>query len=237
MKKNKAYLFDVDGTLTPSRGEMDDDFQSFFIKFCDKHNVYLVTGSDKPKTVEQIGSFLYNKCRRVYNCSGNDVWEGTENTYTSKWKLDDIPWDFLEDKLKESRFDEKSGNHFDERHGMLNFSIVGRKCTQEQRQKYVKWDTENNERETIAKEFNQLFGKEYKIKATVAGETGLDITQSHCGKSQILPDFVQYDEIVFFGDKTKKGGNDYDISQSLIQKGQVVIPVKNWKETFEILKQ
>ena len=48
------FIFDVDGTLTPSRGKIDNDFKKFFVEFCMNNNVYLVTGSDKPKTVEQI---------------------------------------------------------------------------------------------------------------------------------------------------------------------------------------
>ena len=67
------YLFDVDGTLTPSRGVMDNEFKEWFLNFCRDSNVSLVTGSDKLKTVEQIGENLYNACARVYNCSGKSL--------------------------------------------------------------------------------------------------------------------------------------------------------------------
>ena len=40
------FIFDVDGTLTPSRREMDKEFVQFFFEFCTKNDVYLVTGSD-----------------------------------------------------------------------------------------------------------------------------------------------------------------------------------------------
>ena len=75
------FIFDVDGTLTPSRGVIDPQFKAFFNSFCLMNNVYLVTGSDKPKTVEQIGEDIYNKCKRVYQCSGSDVWQGSENIF------------------------------------------------------------------------------------------------------------------------------------------------------------
>ena len=80
------FIFDVDGTLTPSRGTIDPEFKEFFVNFCTENNVYLVTGSDRPKTVEQIGLDTYLLCKRVYNCSGNDVYEGDNNIcllYTS----------------------------------------------------------------------------------------------------------------------------------------------------------
>ena len=68
------YLFDVDGTLTPSRQGIDKKFAVWFSKFCERESVYLVTGSDKPKTLEQIGPVIYNRCKGVYQCSGNEYW-------------------------------------------------------------------------------------------------------------------------------------------------------------------
>ena len=41
------FIFDVDGTLTPSRGIIDLNFKMFFNTFCLDNDVYLVTGSDK----------------------------------------------------------------------------------------------------------------------------------------------------------------------------------------------
>ena len=43
--------------------------------------VYLVTGSDRQKTIDQVGLDVYNRAKRVYNCSGSDVWEGDRNVY------------------------------------------------------------------------------------------------------------------------------------------------------------
>ena len=59
------YIFDVDGTLTPSRQKMDEDFSRFFLHFCTMNSVYLVTGSDREKTLEQVGSLIYKTCKRV----------------------------------------------------------------------------------------------------------------------------------------------------------------------------
>ena len=71
----KKFIFDVDGTLTPSRGRIDKDFEEWFLDFCMWHEVYLVTGSDNPKTIEQVGESIGGACKRIYNCSGSDVYE------------------------------------------------------------------------------------------------------------------------------------------------------------------
>ena len=60
------FIFDVDGTLTPSRQEIDMDF-AVFPEFCAENDVYLVTGSDREKTIEQVGEEIYSPVPRVYN--------------------------------------------------------------------------------------------------------------------------------------------------------------------------
>ena len=85
----KKYIFDIDGTLTPSRAHIDPEFQDFLIDFVWATDSYFVTGSDRKKTIEQLGGDLYNLARKVYNCSGSDVYEGDKNVYRSEWKL---PW-------------------------------------------------------------------------------------------------------------------------------------------------
>ena len=48
-------------------------------KFIDEFKVYLVTGSDYVKTVEQLGTEIVEKVEKVYNCSGSDVWQNGKN--------------------------------------------------------------------------------------------------------------------------------------------------------------
>ena len=51
---NKIFIFDVDGTLTPSRLPMDEKFQEFFKEWVKKNTFYLVTTSDIAKLQEQM---------------------------------------------------------------------------------------------------------------------------------------------------------------------------------------
>ena len=134
MKKTKIkYVFDVDGTLTPSRGRMNKHFAVWFSKFCEHNDVYLVTGSDKPKTVEQVGAYIYHACKRVYNCSGNDVYERDQNLRRNEWKLPELARTFLISCEYESGFGLRTGKHIEERPGCVNFSVVGRNATKKNR--------------------------------------------------------------------------------------------------------
>ena len=47
------YIFDVDGTLTPTRKMMTDDFVEFFKNLSKENIFYLVSGSDLKKMKEQ----------------------------------------------------------------------------------------------------------------------------------------------------------------------------------------
>ena len=225
------FIFDVDGTLTPSRGKIDKEFEQWFLDFCLNQDVYLVTGSDYPKTVEQVGEAIVNACKRVYNCSGSDVYEKGKNIRTNNWSMPKEQMNWLEDRLEESQFTIRTGNHIEERPGMVNFSVVGRNADIEQRARYVAYDTFENERKLIADLFEQRFPH---MQATVGGETGIDIAPLGADKSQILVDFKKNDRILFFGDAMYKGGNDYPLAVALTNGGS--FGVNGWQETWKRLQ-
>ena len=234
MSKN-IFIFDVDGTLTPSRRRMNKHFALWFSHFCDKHTVHLVTGSDRLKTIEQIGEYIYFKCKSVYQCSGNEVWSEGRITSSSEWTLPEDAHEWLSIKLIESDFSIRSGLHFEHRTGMCNFSIVGRNADRQQRAAYVRYEEENGERGHIAQGFNKLFPE---LQATVGGETGIDIAPRGSDKSQILRDFNESDSIHFYGDAMHDDGNDYPLAHALL-KMQLGFshPVIGWQDTWKQLKE
>jgi len=234
MSVANRFIFDVDGTLTPSRKEMDKKFQNFFLGFQEQNFVYLVTGSDRAKTLEQVGNRVYNFSTKVYNCSGSDTYEQDKNIYTSDWKLPELAEQFLAQCMKESEFVLRTGLHFEHRPGMCNFSIVGRNATLGERKLYVEHDVRIDERNRIAKAFCTLFPD---IDAKVGGETGIDIFPKGSDKSQILRDFDPNDIIHFFGDATHPEGNDYPLKKQIIDKDLgFCYNVKDYKETWKILR-
>ena len=168
----KKFIFDVDGTLTPSRQKIEVGFLSFFSNFASNNDVYLVTGSDRKKTVEQVTHDLYCACKRVYNCSGSDVYEGDKNIYRDDWELPEEVERFLQDELDYSQFRIRTDPHIEERPGCINFSILGRGANWTEREVYKQWDKDEHERVSIARRFNERFPDLY---ATVGGQTGLDI--------------------------------------------------------------
>lgn len=228
------YIFDVDGTLTPSRQPMDEEFARWFEHFATHHAVYLVTGSDRKKTLEQIPESIYNLCVRVYQCAGNDVWEQNRHIRDNKIELPIDVINQLNQEVDDSQFEFKTGNHIDIRPGLVNFSIVGRNANQYQRERYIAWDQAKRERKEIAYRLTQMF---LTYGFQVAGDTGIDITENGRGKEQITQDFGPHEKIEFFGDKMNPGGNDYSLALELSKSGQGIHQVRNWEDTWTILKK
>jgi len=229
------YIFDVDGTLTPSRRQIAADFREFFTDFCDENDVYLVTGSDYPKTLEQLGIEIIMSVKRIYNCSGNDVWEQGINLKSSDWSLPDEQRGWLENQLDESKFPLRTGLHIEDRPGMVNFSVVGRNATLGERKMYVEYEKEYPERIKVAQHFMKKFPD---MQAVVGGETGIDIFPQGADKSQILKDFNSEDYVYFFGDRMDIDGNDYPLKMALWKSNiaNTCVTVEGWQDTWFKLK-
>jgi len=114
---------------------------------------------------------------------------------------------------------------------VCNFSIVGRNATLGERNLYVAHDQDHRERETIALQFNSVYGD--AITAKIGGETGIDLYPVGWDKSQILEDFDPTNRIYFFGDRMDVGGNDYTLKAANTRGHNYT--VKSWRDTWERL--
>ena len=232
---NKKYIFDVDGTLTPSRQQIDSDFEKYMLDFSDKEEVYLVTGSNREKTIEQIGNDLFQKAKRVYNCSGSDVYEGDINVYRDEWEIPSYVEEFLMDELHHSKFPVRTGTHIERRPGGINFSILGRGqgVVLEERDEYVKWDRKHDERKNIARKIKERFPD---LEVQVGGQTGLDISPLGRNKGQIVRDFGKDDFLYFYGDMMAEGQNDFPLAD-IIRTKEIgfTYHVHSFEHTWDIL--
>jgi phosphomannomutase len=91
---DRIFIFDVDGTLTPSRLPMTKEFQKFFKEWIKKNKFYLVTGSDLPKLQEQM-CFFDIEAEGIFTCCGNQFWlpnssvpiQSADLIYDNKFKV------------------------------------------------------------------------------------------------------------------------------------------------------
>ena len=97
---SKVYIFDVDGTLTPSRRPMTRSFDDFFFKWANRNTFYLVSGSDLD--IAGVDLLFDNGGYKICEVNSNPGFEGME-TFTKKNIAEEIV-QFI--KMKIGAFDE-----------------------------------------------------------------------------------------------------------------------------------
>ena len=237
---DKIYIFDVDGTLTPSRLRMTKEFAKFFDNWSSKNKYYLVTGSDLDKTKEQVPIAYMDRAEAIFTCCGNQMWRNNELIYNNKFKPPEDLIKFLWEKVNDSWCPIRIGNHIEDRGSLLNFSVVGRDCNQEQREEYYKWDSLNGERKEIARTIGFRWPE---LDAVIGGQISIDIYPKGNDKSQILDiikqdRLVKPDEYIFIGDGIEKGGNDYPLAHLMNKKDNCsTFQTDGWEHTMQILEK
>ena len=193
-----------------------------------------MTGSDSPKTIEQVGLDVFNQADYSFNCIANDIYKKGQPFFTNTWLPDNKLLEYLNKVLSNSIYPKRFGNHIEVRTGMLNFSILGRNAQGADRTDYYQWDIVNQERQSIASDVQSRFPY---LSAVVGGETGIDIFPAGNDKSQCLKFFPGL-PIHFFGDSCEPGGNDFSLANILKDRTDCIVSnVKDWKETWSILKK
>ena len=227
----KVFIFDVDGTLTPSRRKMTEDFARFFDEWSSKNTFYLVSGSDLEKMEEQVPIAYLERAEGLFTCGGNQFWqEGSVRQIPIDWKLiyehkfepSERLMKYLELELRYSPYLPKCGNHIENRGAMVNFSIIGRDCNLEQRKDYFEYDKEKGERKRIAGAIKRQFPE---LNAVIGGQISIDIAKKGFDKSQVIFEIMHRnvvtskDDYIFIGDRTMKGGNDYPLAKAMKELG------------------
>ena len=234
---DRIFIFDIDGTLTPSRQRITQDFSIFFSLWSMDNTFYLVTGSDIDKTKEQVPWYILERAEAIFTCCGNQMWRDNELIYDNKFKVTKKLNKLLGTILSNSQYPHRYGNHIEDRGSMVNFSIVGRDCTQEQRDEYFKYDNEKGERKIIANAIKEKFPD---LDAVLGGQISIDIYPKGMDKSQVFKHIEEKensDEYYFIGDRTKEGGNDYPLAKLMKETNNCyTFQTTGWEQTQQILE-
>jgi phosphomannomutase len=232
------YLFDIDGTLTDARQKINVEFAELFKSFCSKNQVYLVTGSDIDKVYEQLGVDIVDlHVKGVFSSMANVLHVNGVRIYSNEMLVPPNLIDDLNRVLSKYHLP-KTGNHIEYRSGMINFSLIGRNATQQQREDYAKDKGCQTIRKNVVRYLKGLYEQE-GLDFFVGGQISIDIQPKGKDKKQSVDWLVERHlnpDITFFGDKTFEGGNDHTVAKEVLKVGGKVHQVENWTETEKILK-
>ncbi|XP_020679711.1 phosphomannomutase isoform X2 [Dendrobium catenatum] len=212
-------LFDVDGTLTAPRKAITPKMLQFMQDLRKVVTVGVVGGSDLVKISEQLGKSVISDYDYVFAENGLVAYKNGELIGKQNFKS------FLgEEKLKELinftlhyiadlDIPIKRGTFIEFRSGMLNVSPIGRNCSQEERDEFEKYDKVHNIRSKMVSVLREKF-KHLNLTFSIGGQISFDVFPQGWDKTYCLRYLEDFPEIHFFGDKTYKGGNDYEIYES-----------------------
>ncbi|GAB5360719.1 hypothetical protein AAMO2058_000651500 [Amorphochlora amoebiformis] len=217
-RKDRIFLFDVDGTLTVARKEIDEEMKKFMEDLRSKAYVGVVGGSDLSKQLEQLGNNCVNEYDYFFTQNGlvsfkhgKPLAETSIVKFLGEEKLQRLI-NFILGYLSKISLPCKRGTFIEFRKGMLNVSPIGRNCSRPERNAFEEYDKKTGVRKTMVEALQKEFA-DFKLTYSIGGQISFDVFPEGWDKTYCLP-FLEkdgYKEIHFFGDKTYKGGNDYEI--------------------------
>ncbi|KAI4192193.1 MAG: hypothetical protein LQ346_004432 [Caloplaca aetnensis] len=248
--KDTICLFDVDGTLTPARGDATPQMLQLLSALRHKVAIGFVGGSDLVKQQEQLGTpqipvtGLFDFC---FSENGLTAYRLGQQLASQSF----ITW-LGEDKYKQlinfclryiSEIDcpVKRGTFVEFRNGMINISPIGRNCSQIERDAFGVYDETHKIREKFVATLQKRF-PDFGLIFAIGGQISFDVFPAGWDKTYCLQHLekekeisgVEYKTIHFFGDKTAKGGNDHEI---FVDERTVGHTVKNPEDTTRQLKK
>lgn len=216
-------LFDVDGTLTPARQDASSEMLLLLQQLRSKCAIGFVGGSDLKKIAEQLrpaGTSVDAIHAFDYGFAENGLtaykfgeqlasqsfiqWLGEER-YAQLVK-------FCLGYIAQLDIPVMRGTFVEFRNGMVNVSPIGRNASQAERDAFERYDREHQVRAKFVQALKERFG-DYGLTFSIGGQISFDAFPCGWDKTYALQHVQDegFDQIHFFGDKTYKGGNDYEI--------------------------
>eukprot|EP00887_Chlorella_sp_A99_P002995 scaffold9.g2995.t1 len=228
MTKRVLCLFDVDGTLTEPRKKVEQKMLDELQKLRQVVKVGTVGGSDLAKQIEQLGESVLSDFDYVFSENGLVAYQAGQllavqslSNHLGDAKLKEFI-NFCLKYLADIDIPVKRGTFIEFRSGMINVSPIGRNCSQAERDAFEKFDLAAGVRKRFVEALRERFA-DMDLEFSIGGQISFDVFPKGWDKTYCLR-FVKadFDEIHFFGDKTFKGGNDYEIFVSPDTMGHTV---------------
>ncbi|KAJ7502908.1 eukaryotic phosphomannomutase [Mycena galericulata] len=241
---NKLVLFDVDGPLTLARQHVSPETVETLRALRKKAVIGFVGGSDLAKISEQLsvnGSNVVDDFDYAFAENGLTAYKAgkvLESQSFIKFLGEDrykVLVNFILHYIADMDIPIKRGTFVEFRNGMINVSPIGRNATIAERLEFNAHDKQHGLRAAFVKVLQDKF-PDYGLTYSIGGQISFDIFPNGWDKTYALKHVADegFDEIHFFGDKTDKGGNDYEIYSDPRTIGHTVVSPP---DTIRILKE
>jgi hypothetical protein len=238
----KLIVFDLDGTLAPSKSALDKETAALLHDLLGIVKVAVISGGAWSQFQKQLLTDIPHD-DSLANLSLLPTCGTKFFQYTGEWKQiysEDLTAEQRKkiiDSLKNAT--ETAGFHaekvwgevIEDRGSQITFSALGQQAPLEEKEK---WDTDFSKRKKITAILETLI-PEFSIR--MGGATSIDVTKPGIDKAygiRKLRDIlhISVEEMVYIGDALFPGGNDYPAEQA----GVVSISVRGPSDTNLVIK-
>jgi len=218
----KLVLFDVDGTLTPARQGISPEVMAALRALRKRFVVGVVGGSDFVKIAEQLtppGStspldefdYMFAENGLTAYKLGKALPSQSFIQFIGEERYKVLA-NFILHYIADLDIPIKRGTFIEFRNGMINVSPLGRNATIAERDEFERYDKEHGVRAAFVNVLREKFA-DYGLTYSIGGKISFDVFPNGWDKTYCLRhvEDEQFEEIHFVGDKTYKGGNDYEL--------------------------
>lgn len=238
----RLIVFDLDGTLAPSKSALDDEMADLLRKLLDVIAVAIISGGDFPQFQKQVidrlpqGTNLANLS--ILPTSGtkffkyDGAWRAlyAENlTDDEKQRIEDA----IEQAVEQTGFQPKEtwGERIEDRGTQITYSALGQEAPLDAKEK---WDPDFAKRKAI----QALLAKTLSgFSVRLGGTTSIDVTRPGIDKAYGIHKLrdvlnIPIAEMLFIGDAIFPGGNDY----AALEAGTETIAVRSPDDTKRVIQ-
>ncbi|MBI2676876.1 MAG: HAD-IIB family hydrolase [Candidatus Yanofskybacteria bacterium] len=251
-KNKKLIVFDLDGTLTESKKEIDQEMALLLAKLLEKKEVAVVGGGKYELFQSQLLARLKVpesslKKLFIFPTSASSFYSyvrGWKKVYSKELSEETrarIKKAF-EEVFKEVNYkhpEKTYGEVIEDRGSQVTFSVFGQDLVKVLGKKGVEMKKEWRDKNTRLKlRLAKMLQKKLPdLEVRAAGYTSIDVTQKGIDKAYGLRQIkkhlgIKFSEMLFVGDALFKGGNDY----AALKTGVECVAVKGPEEAKKIIK-
>lgn len=230
-------IFDLDGTLVKSGGQITDDVIDILQKMVHKRiDLAIATGGQyhrvkwQLRTRTDLFKYIFCECGAVTYIDGILVREVDV--------FDEVDQDLLKAVFRVfidqcDKYDiESMGNRIDVRLGLIYLTPVGIEATEDLREPFIKFEQESQLRVEMIEHLKGVDASN-KLSFVKGGKTGISVYPKGVDKTQIMDQLPADEELYFFGDNCGPDGNDRPLYKHPKTKGY---EVRDYKHCRELLK-
>ena len=244
----KVIVFDLDGTLAPSKSSLPDEMGQILAKLLNHFQICVISGGKFEQFNKQLIQNLKvesSRLERLHLMPTCGTQYYTYDPRNNRWRQ--VYAENLSVKEKRDiqvalnkgldalnlRADKVYGEIIEDRGSQITVSVLGQDIVEVLGEKGVVikevWDPDNKKKQALRDYVASLIPH---LEVKVGGLTSIDVTKPGIDKAYGMKKLIELldirkEDILFFGDRLQEGGNDYPVKMMGIDS----LEVSRWQDT------